>query len=194
VYKEELLCQCTTSKRVLKGLCATEGGEGNIDQDGGGHNIDKASVGNNDRQVRHNFDTGAVQKNGRHVLGQEVQGGKTSDGHNSDNAGVVNDPDSSAAIRSTDMDSGAARGVTRKRNAEDSSFKSRKKGTAGRNESFEGRCKQLIDFIDEIGHCNVPRKFSADPSLGNWYSFGDDLLSSISTVRDFLHMQLGITQ
>jgi len=106
----------------------------------------------------------------------------------------VNDPDSSAAIRSTDMDSGAARGVTRKRNAEDSSFKSRKKGTAARTGSFEGRCKQLIDFIDEIGHCNVPRKFSADPSLGNWYSFGDDLLSSISTVRDFLHMQLGITQ
>ena len=56
----------------------------------------------------------------------------------------------------------------RKRNAEDSSFKSRKKGTAARHESFEGRYKQLIDFIDEFGHCNVPWTFSANPSLGHW--------------------------
>ena len=66
VYKEELLLlqYATTqlvSKGVPKGLCATEGGEGNINQDGGGHNIIDSkvsvSVGNNDhdRQVRHNF-------------------------------------------------------------------------------------------------------------------------------------------
>ena len=45
----------------------------------------------------------------------------------------MTNPDSSAAIvRSKDMDNSTARGftVTRKRNAEDSSFKSRKKGTA----------------------------------------------------------------
>jgi len=59
-----------------------------------------------------------------HVLGQEVQSRKTSDGHNIDNAGgMMTDPDSSAAIRPKDMDNSIARGVTRKRNAEDSSFK-----------------------------------------------------------------------
>ena len=79
---------------------------------------------------------------------------------------AMTDQDSSAAIMSKDMDNITARGVTRKRNAEYSSFKSRKKGT--RTGSFEGRCKQLIDFKDEFGHCDVPRKFSADPSLGNW--------------------------
>ena len=52
----------------------------------------------------------------------------------------------------------------------DFSLKSRKKGTAARNKSFEGRCKQLIDFIDEFGHCNVPKKYSVDPSLGTWCS------------------------
>ena len=66
------------------------------------------------------------------------------------------------------MDNSTARGVTRKRNAEDSSFKSRKKGKAARHASFEGRYKQLIAFMDEFGHCHVPWKFSADPSLGNW--------------------------
>jgi hypothetical protein len=28
------------------------------------------------------------------------------------------------------------------------------------------RCKQLIDLIDEFGHCHVTGKFSADPSFG----------------------------
>jgi len=61
----QCLVKCTKkSYYVPKGLCATEGVEGNIDQDGGGHNIDKASVGTNDRQVRHsNFDKAAVQNN-----------------------------------------------------------------------------------------------------------------------------------
>jgi len=70
--------------------------------------------------VRHNFDKAAVQDNGRHVLtGQEVQSRKTSDGHNSDNnAGMMIDPDGSAAIRPKDsMDNSTARGVTKKRNA-----------------------------------------------------------------------------
>jgi len=84
---------------------------------------------------------------------------------------VMTNQDSSAAIRSKDMDNSTARGVTvtRKRNAEDPSFESsRKKGTAARTGSFEGQCKQLIDFIDEFGHCNVPYKYSANPSLGYW--------------------------
>ena len=79
---------------------------------------------------------------------------------------VMTNQDSSAAI-----DNITAREVTvtRKRNAEDSSFESRrKKGTVARTGSFEGRCKQLIDFIDEFGHCHVPCKYSANPSLGNW--------------------------
>ena len=77
-------------------------------------------------------------------------------------------PDSSAGIRTKDMDNSTETGVTRKRNAEDSSNKSRKKGTAARTKRFEGRFKQLIDFIDEFGHCNVPQRYSANPSLGRW--------------------------
>jgi hypothetical protein len=80
---------------------------------------------------------------------------------------AMTNQDSSAAVRSKDMDNSTERRVTRKRNAEDSSFKSRKKST--RTGSFEGRCKQLVDFIDDFGHCNVPYKCSADPSLGSWY-------------------------
>ena len=57
------------SKRVPKGLHAAEIGEGGVDQDGGGHNIDTAAVGNSDR----------------HVVGEEVQSNKIMtpiDGHN----------------------------------------------------------------------------------------------------------------
>ena len=74
----------------------------------------------------------------------------------------------SAAIRSNGIDNSTARGVMRKRNAEDSSFKSRKKGKAARTGSFERRYKQLIAFIDEFGHCHVPFRYSVDPSLGYW--------------------------
>jgi hypothetical protein len=77
---------------------------------------------------------------------------------------VTINPDSSAGIRTKDMDNNTETGVTRKRNAEDSSLKSRKKG------SFEGRYKQLIDFIDEFEYCNVSRKSLADPSSGQWCS------------------------
>jgi len=72
------------------------------------------------------------------------------------------------------MDNSTARAVvtvTRKRNAEDSSNKSsRKKDTSARTNSFEGRYKQLNDFIDEFGHCNVSRRYSVNPSLGYWCS------------------------
>ena len=77
-------------------------------------------------------------------------------------------PDSNAGIRTKDMDNSTETGVTRKRNAEDSSLKSRKKGKVSRNDSFEGRCKQLIDFTNKFGHCHVPWKYSVDPSLWNW--------------------------
>jgi hypothetical protein len=50
----------------------------------------------------------------------------------------------------------------------DFSLKSRKKGTAARTERYEERYNQLIDFIDEVGHCNVPSKYSVDPALGTW--------------------------
>ena len=103
-----------------KGLCTTEIGEGSFDQDGGGHNIDMAVVGNNDR----------------HVVGQEVQSRKTSDEHNSDSAEMMSNQESNAAIMLNDMDNSTGRGVTRKRNADDSSTKSRK-GTAARTGSFE---------------------------------------------------------
>jgi hypothetical protein len=83
---------------------------------------------------------------------------------------VTTNQDSSATIGSNDIDNNTARVVTRKWNAEDSSFKHRKKGTAARTEGFVGRIKQLIEFIDEFGHCRVLNKYSADPSLGNWCS------------------------
>ena len=65
---------------------------------------------------------------------------------------AIANPDSSAAIISKEMDNSPARGVTRKRNAEHSSIKSRKKitRTSAIRESFEVRYKQLIDFIDEV--------------------------------------------
>jgi len=37
-----------------------------------------------------------------------------------------------------------------------------------KQQTFEGRCKQLKDFKSEFGHCNVNRNYSMDPSLGNW--------------------------
>ena len=60
--------------------------------------------------------------------------------------------------------------MTRKRNADDSSTKSRKKGKAARSGSFEQRYKELVEFIDEFGHCNVPHRYSANPSLEQWCS------------------------
>ena len=33
---------------------------------------------------------------------------------------------------------------------------------------FERRCRQLLAFRDEFGHCNVPQKYKGDPSLGIW--------------------------
>ena len=69
---------------------------------------------------------------------------------------VIANQDSSAVISSKYIDNSTARGVTRKRNAEESSLMSRKKGTTARNKSFEGRCKQLINFMDEFGHCDDP--------------------------------------
>ena len=71
-------------------------------------------------------------------------------------------PDSSATTRLDDTGDSRARGVTRKRNAEDSSTKSRKKGTATSEKRFEGRYKQ------QFGHCNVSSKYSVNPSLGQW--------------------------
>ena len=34
--------------------------------------------------------------------------------------------------------------------------------------TFEQRCYDLEGFKSEFEHCNVPSKYSADPSLGNW--------------------------
>ena len=36
------------------------------------------------------------------------------------------------------------------------------------NEAFEKRCRELIAFKEEIGHCNVPRRCANNPSLGQW--------------------------
>ena len=36
--------------------------------------------------------------------------------------------------------------------------------------AFEKRCRELIAFKEEFGHCNVPVKYSGNPSLGRWCS------------------------
>ena len=37
-------------------------------------------------------------------------------------------------------------------------------------ETFEQRCHDLETVKSEFGHCNVSRKYSANPSLGQWCS------------------------
>jgi hypothetical protein len=165
------------SKRVPEDLCTTEIVKGSFfDQDGGGHNIDMAAVGNNDR----------------HVVGQEAQSRKTSDEHNSDIVEMMSNQKSDAAIRLSVMDSSTARGGTRKRNGEDFSLKSgRKKGKVSRNESFEGRCKQLVDFVDKFGHCHVPYKYLVNPSLGRWCSM---MRSAYNKIQQGQTPQINLTQ
>ena len=34
------------------------------------------------------------------------------------------------------------------------------------NVTFEERCRELIAFKEEFGHCNVPSKYASNPSLG----------------------------
>jgi len=34
--------------------------------------------------------------------------------------------------------------------------------------TFEKRCRELIAFKEEFGHCNVPQNFANNPSLGHW--------------------------
>jgi hypothetical protein len=38
------------------------------------------------------------------------------------------------------------------------------------NETFEQRCHDLETFKSEFGHCNVPSRYSANTSLGQWCS------------------------
>jgi hypothetical protein len=39
-----------------------------------------------------------------------------------------------------------------------------------KQQTFDGRFKQLKDFKSKFGHCNVTQSYSMDPSLGNWCS------------------------
>jgi len=37
------------------------------------------------------------------------------------------------------------------------------------DEVFKNRCRELIAFKEEFGHCNVPsKKYADNPSLGHW--------------------------
>jgi hypothetical protein len=36
------------------------------------------------------------------------------------------------------------------------------------NEAFEKRCRELIAFKEDFGHCNVYRRHAGNPSLGTW--------------------------
>ena len=38
------------------------------------------------------------------------------------------------------------------------------------DKAFEKRCRDLIVFNEEFGHCSVPVKYSGNPSLGKWCS------------------------
>ena len=33
---------------------------------------------------------------------------------------------------------------------------------------WEGRYQELIDFLGEHGHCNIPQKYDPNPILGKW--------------------------
>ena len=35
---------------------------------------------------------------------------------------------------------------------------------------FKERCRELIAFKEEFGHCNVTQKYACNPSLGKWCS------------------------
>ena len=134
----------------------------------------------------------AVGNNDRHVVGQEAQSRKTSDEHNSDIAEMMSNEESDAAILSNDMDNSTARGDTRKRNGEDSTLKSgRKKGRVSRNQSFEGRFKQLVDFVDKFGHCHVPYKYLVNPSLGRWCSM---MRSAYNKIQQGQTPKINLTQ
>ena len=95
--------------------------------------------------------------------------------------------ENSTAARSKEIGSGTTRGGARKRKSEDVSvpvLESNKKCTGARMNavdvsrndrsvskngkalSFEERCGQLLAFKEEFGHCNVPARYSAGPSLG----------------------------
>ena len=106
-----------------------------------------------------------------------------------DQARMAFEENSVAAARSKEIDSGTTGGGVRKRKSEDVSLlDSNKKCTrtrarmnavdVPRNDrpasikrkvlSFEERCGQVLAFKDEFGHCNVPTRYSVDPSLGSW--------------------------
>jgi len=34
--------------------------------------------------------------------------------------------------------------------------------------SFEERCRELIAFKEEFGHCNIPQRYAGNPSLVRW--------------------------
>ena len=36
------------------------------------------------------------------------------------------------------------------------------------DKTFEKRCRELTSFKEEFGHCNVPVRYSGNPSLGRW--------------------------
>jgi len=38
------------------------------------------------------------------------------------------------------------------------------------DEVFEKRCRELIAFKEEFGHCNIPRRYADNPPLGQWCS------------------------
>jgi hypothetical protein len=37
-----------------------------------------------------------------------------------------------------------------------------------RDAAFEKHCSDLITYNEEVGDCNVPQRYSANPSLGRW--------------------------
>jgi len=68
-------------------------------------------------------------------------------------------------------------GVRRKPSNQDASAPQKRKKTkkdvtthSTKSDRFDDWCKQLLQFKEEFGHCNVPRRYSRNKSLGYWCS------------------------
>jgi hypothetical protein len=45
--------------------------------------------------------------------------------------------------------------------------------------AFKKRCRERMAFKEEFGHCNVPRRYVDNPSLGGWRSGNFEKVVSI---------------
>jgi hypothetical protein len=118
--------------------------------------------------------------------------------------------ENSVAARSKERDSGTTEGGARKRKSENASvLQSNKKCTRSRRNPihvsrnntsvtinrkalvFEERCVQLLAFEDEFGHCNVPRGYADNPSLGSWCN---NMRNAYTKIQKGMKTKLNLSQ